>query len=279
MKKILAFITALSIVMALAACGGSSDNNGGNNNGNGDDGGNFGGIFGNNPTENWDVGTAPTTNPPSIPDTSIYPTDNAGDSLGDLASYLDFGSILGGAFGAGYNFGNLSAAEKQAIVNSAKAYGVDVSFAADGSVVYAYDDGTAAAIWYPDGTWAIRDEDGNEFSYVVNPDGTWTMKGSDGTEVQLGGNWPDNEYTRQLPKPDMEIFVSVVEEDGFSVVFMNATTAQLKAYAETLKSHGFNIDVEVQEMFGYTFSASNSAGYEVSLYDMSGMNGLTMTKY
>ena len=90
---------------------------------------------------------------------------------------------------------------------------------------------------------------------------------------QIGGaEWPDNEYTKQVPKPDFKLLaVSLDEEDeSFTAAFMNATAEEVKAYAEKVKEAGFTVDPELQDetvmgMTIYSYTASNGNGYTVTV--------------
>jgi hypothetical protein len=173
---------------------------------------------------------------------------------------VDFGAIMGG--GAG-NYSNLSPADKQAMIDAGKAEGVNVTFEADGSV---------------------RFEDESGFVTVQDPNGNWVI-GTDDGELQLltDGSWPDNEYTKLLPKPDLEISSAVDSGANFVVMFKSATMEQLKAYTEKVKAAGFNIgaETEEQEVMGmeyYSFNAQNADGYSVIVYTAAGAPGMTVEK-
>ena len=175
------------------------------------------------------------------------PEASSGPDLSDLLA------LLGG--------GNSEEARK-ALVEAAKAQGYEVSYGEDGSLILKDADGTAL---------------------VQGPDGSWSVQGSGEGTAQLGGDWPDNEYTRQVPKPELPIYASSLEGDSFSVVFSGAETASLKAYAVMLKEAGFTLEAEEQEqtLYGvsmYTYVAENAAGFRVSLYFASGTGGLTISK-
>lgn len=103
-------------------------------------------------------------------------------------------------------------AARQQIIDAAKADGFDVSFGADGSMTITDTDGTVI---------------------VQQPDGTWVMKDTDGQTAQLGGNWPDNEFTRLVPKPGFKLAGASTSEDEFSAAFQSVDVDQIKAYART----------------------------------------------
>lgn len=96
--------------------------------------------------------------------------------------------------------------------------------------------------------------------------------------------WPNNEYTKQLTKPDIGIKVAGIAELGgnklFSVTFDDGTTKeQIKACVEKVKSDGFT--KESSESGGdtfYMFSAKNNAGYNVLISWTSTAAGLMVSK-
>ena len=104
----------------------------------------------------------------------------------------------------------------------------------------------------------------------VTEDAAETENGGVNIPSLSGAEWPDNEFTKLVPKPDLNL-LTVSEEDGeFTAAFTGATIEQIRAYAEKLKSAGFNNDAEVQdeEIMGmaiYTFSASDSKNHNVKL--------------
>ena len=96
--------------------------------------------------------------------------------------------------------------------------------------------------------------------------------------------WPENEYTKQLSKPDFEIISAGVDEIGFFADFALAvTTKDVIAYADVVQNSGFNIDVEIDARAyegesRYLFWAYNKAGYFVEIYWYSSGSGMTMRK-
>ena len=105
----------------------------------------------------------------------------------------------------------------------------------------------------------------------------------EGSGEQFGGNWPDNEFTRLVPKPPFDILTSTSDDGSFSAVFRSADMDTLAAYADRLRESGFNIDEtsNSQEVFGisiFSFSASHSEGYSVNLYYTSGNGAITIEK-
>jgi predicted small lipoprotein YifL/uncharacterized glyoxalase superfamily protein PhnB len=184
-------------------------------------------------------------------------TDGAGNNPGDVPNLAD-------AIGGTGKLSDLDAATRQAMIDAAKADGVTVEFKSDGSVVITEADGSKS-IQNPDGTWTFEDEDGNK------------------EDIQIGGNWPDNEFTKLLPKPDYELMGASTDEDRFAVSFQGVTVEQVKAYVEKVKAKGFTVDAETtDENFGgmvvYIYSAKNAAGYKVEVSCASGVTGLSIEK-
>jgi hypothetical protein len=91
----------------------------------------------------------------------------------------------------------------------------------------------------------------------------------DGSYSQFGGNWPENEFTRQIPKPDIP-FDSIAITGGkarkLAIIFQKAPIEKAKKYAETLRKYGYTIALETKENIDIGFlsyEAKNTAGYQV----------------
>lgn len=184
--------------------------------------------------------------------------NNDPSNVGDI----DIGSIMSGNGSTDTIYGQLDEASKQQIISDLAKDGYEASFGADGSMT----------IVDPDGT-----------TMVQKPDGTWVVKDEDGGEGQIGGDWPDNEFTKLIPKPDFELFAANTETDSFSVAFTSATVEQIRDYAAKVKAAGFNINEEVedQEVMGmviYSFTAENADGYTVEITSANGTSALTISK-
>ena len=205
-------------------------------------------------------GTVKDDNPSGKDDEGTKPSGKDDEDIGQQD--FDIKDVFGENADLNTVWGKSDAATKQRIIEAAKAEGIDVSFGSDGSMT-------------------IIDEDGTKS--VQHPDGTWTITDADGTVSQYGGTWPDNEYTRLLPKPDFKLIAYSVEDGEFSVAFSDATVEQLKSYVEKVKAKGFTIDVEVMDenVMGidiYSFTASNSSGYSVDIASSYGYCGLSLRK-
>jgi predicted small lipoprotein YifL len=169
---------------------------------------------------------------------------------------------LAGAIGGTGKLSDYDAATKQAMIDAARAEGGDLEFKADGSVVYTEPDGEVM---------------------IQNPDGTWLWETENGGQGQMGGNWPDNEFTKLLPKPDFALTAASTTADEFSVAFTGVTVEQMKAYVEQVKAKGFTVNPDLQDenMMGivvYTYNAKNADGYEVEITFAAGTTGMLIRK-
>ena len=212
-------------------------------------------------------GSQQGTNAPLNREDDPSSTDNQGGTQSgnndpSNVGNIDIGSITSGNGSTDTIYGQLDEASKQQIISDLAKDGYEASFGADGSMT----------IVDPDGT-----------TMVQKPDGTWVVKDEDGGEGQIGGDWPDNEFTKLIPKPDFELFAANTETDSFSVAFMSATIEQIKDYAAKVKAAGFNINEEVedQEVMGmviYSFTAENADGYTVEITSANGTSSLSISK-
>ena len=220
-----------------------------------------------NSNNNDPSGSQQGTNAPLNREDDTSSTENQGgtqsgnndpSNVGDI----DIGSIMSGNGSTDTIYGQLDEASKQQIISDLAKDGYKASFGADGSMT----------IVDPDGTTVVQ-----------KPDGTWVIKDEDGGEGQLGGDWPDNGFTKLIPKPDFELFAANTETDSFTVAFKSATVEQIKDYAAKVKAAGFNINEEVedQEVMGmviYSFTAENADGYTVEITSANGTSALTISK-
>ena len=175
----------------------------------------------------------------------------------------DVGSMISGIGSSTALYSDMDAASKQAFIAEGARQGLDISFGADGS------------------TTIVDTTDGT--TLIQKPDGNWVFSDGQGGEGQIGGNWPDNEYTKLVPKPSFELYAAVIEDETFSVMFTNATIEQIKAYAEQVKAAGFNLNEELTDenvmgMVIYSFAAENADGYSVEIFSASGTTGLRISK-
>ena len=206
--------------------------------------------------------TDPDKDSPGVSQSGENNEDQGGENSTVNPEDIDFAAIMAGNGATDVVWGKQDEATKQAIIADAKKDGVDVSFGADGSMTVVDTDGT---------------------TIVQKPDGTWVVKDEDGGEGQIGGDWPENEFTKLVPKPSFELYAAVIEGETFSVMFTNATIEQIKAYAEQVKAAGFNLNEELTDenvmgMVIYSFAAENADGYSVEVFSASGTTGLRISK-
>jgi hypothetical protein len=93
-------------------------------------------------------------------------------------------------------------------------------------------------------------------------------------KVEGSNKWPDNHFTKQVPKLEFAINSDGVDVDENRVIvrFRDAqpTKEQVKAYWEKIKAAGFTVNVlEADDNFGLSLQAKNAAGYTVELTDYS----------
>jgi ABC-type antimicrobial peptide transport system permease subunit len=101
----------------------------------------------------------------------------------------------------------------------------------------------------------------------------------DAAEVKnVSDGWERNEYTEQLPKPDIAVTLAGESGMGYGVNFNNATLDQIKAYAVKVKEAGFDEDVWETDGDTYMYSAGNAAGWSVMLSWTDGQSGILISK-
>ncbi len=207
-------------------------------------------------TNNSNTNGNNSTNPPA---SSTGDNQQSGNESGNVP---DFSAIMAGNGATDTVWGKQDAATRQSIVDSAKEGGYDVSFGADGSMTITDTDGTVI---------------------VQQPDGTWVMKDADGSSAQFGGEWPENEFTKLVPKPNFDVMGASSDDGSFTVAFSGVEIEQVKAYADKVKAKGFTIDAteESQNVYGvsiYTYTAYNSDGYCVEITFANGTSGISISK-
>ncbi len=95
--------------------------------------------------------------------------------------------------------------------------------------------------------------------------------------------WPDNDITKQVPKPPFDNPIIVADSNSVTVMQTGSTVEEAKAYAAQLKNAGFSKDVyentnEVAGFSIYTFTAENTNGVSVSLTFTSGTTSVNFSK-
>jgi hypothetical protein len=184
--------------------------------------------------------------------------DHSG-SQSENAVSIDLGELP--EVSEGILLSGMDSAEKQAFKEEAAKQGIDVEFGSDGSTT----------MKYPDGSIVIQ-----------KPDGSYSFKTDEGVG-EYGNNWPDNSYTKMIPKPDFAVSMTAADEDEFTVLFSTVTEDQLKAYTEAVKEAGFDKNQQTEDtvLFGtlvYSYTAENDSGYQINIYSTAGICGLSITK-
>ncbi len=192
-------------------------------------------------------------------DTTPAGDESRGEENRDLP---DFDDIFSGG-STDTVWGQADEATKQAILEAGRQSGMEITFGSDGSMTVS--------------------DPANGQTITQKPDGTWVISGEDGFEGQLGGGWPDNEFTKIIPKPDFTVTVAAVENGEFVVAFVEVAVEKVKAYAEQLQAAGYTLDPNVIDTSAdgttyYVYSASHENGYTVTVYYSGGACGMSMTK-
>jgi len=97
----------------------------------------------------------------------------------------------------------------------------------------------------------------------------------------FNAEWPENEFTKLIPKPTFNISVSNSDGEAFTVTALGVTTDQLKDYVNELKSAGFNqnqVFSDTAVLGIYSYKADNGKGYTVEVSSMWGVNTIAVTK-
>ena len=171
------------------------------------------------------------------------------------------GDLSEGIFG-GMDFDELPSDMQAQVKEELKQEGVEIKTNADGTTTYV-------------------DADGSEITQ--NKDGTWVVTNADGSTGQLGGDWPSNEFTKQVPKPSFGLTAASTDEYSFSVAFIGVGIDDLRDYVDELKDEGFteNVENEDTSVFGiemFMYAASNGKGYRVEVTSAMGVCGMTIMK-
>ena len=182
--------------------------------------------------------------------------------LADLFRGFDLSSLLDGEPSEEIRSALSGSGLSDKVLEALKIVGIEVTFGEDGTALL---------------------QDGEGHTVIQNEDGTWTVLSREGFSGQFGGDWPENEFTRLIPKPDGSVSVAAEEEDSFSVVLSDVSADQVRAYIEAVKGRGFTEDaaMEDQDVLGMTlisFSASNGNGFGISISFGAGLLSLSISK-
>ncbi len=91
-------------------------------------------------------------------------------------------------------------------------------------------------------------------------------------------SWQNNDFTKQVPKPDIELTAAGEASLGYSANFKNATLAEVKAYAAKVKAAGFDKNAYESDGDMYNFTAENAAGWSVMISWATGQSGVLISK-
>ena len=113
--------------------------------------------------------------------------------------------------------------------------------------------------------------------------GTTQNSTTQNSGTQISGNWPDNEFTSLVPKPEFTVSLSNTSQYSFTAIFSDTTIEQIKAYVEKVKIAGFNVNADTQDqnLMGvsyYSYQADNIAGYIFVISYSSGYANMTIEK-
>ena len=139
------------------------------------------------------------------------------------------------------------------------------------------DDGTDANVYVIGG----KPLDPSE-SVTAAPSGP-SIPGFDPYSLIGKAEWPDNEFTKQVPEPPFSLLTASEDDGTFTAAFRNVTDGQIRDYVEKVKAAGFTEDPELQDetVMGiaiYSYTASNAAGYTVTVALSSGMGSISISK-
>ncbi|MDR2686443.1 MAG: hypothetical protein LBB75_01725 [Oscillospiraceae bacterium] len=98
----------------------------------------------------------------------------------------------------------------------------------------------------------------------------------------FSATWPENEYTKQVPKPKFDVGLGTATEDSY-VVLCGATIPELRDYVKDLQKAGFSkgADTTDTSAFGltvYSYTAHNGKGYRVEIGNAMGVSTISITK-
>lgn len=176
-------------------------------------------------------------------DSSLSENKEAGKTVKAEEFVLD--SILEGKADEDIIWSKQSEEVKKAIIDEANIQGYDADFNADGSLVLKDKESGAIVIQDSNGTWTVTDKDGNQ--------------------LKTGEKWPDNEFSKQVPKPDFKIETALVTDTGMTVRFGTGFSIDTAMdYAKKAKAAGFSkVSVDLEASGTYSFMASNNKGYSL----------------
>ena len=141
----------------------------------------------------------------------------------------------------------------------------------DGTIDY-YSDFDSFEMFEPDMLTAVVASDGKLYmAYYDFTSGKTTI----GDDVENAYTWPDSELAKAVPKPEVRYLATTYDEDDYlSAEAFDISEDEYKAYVEACKSKGFDQDIdEYDDMF----SAKNADGISVDLGYVSADNQMYIT--
>ena len=101
--------------------------------------------------------------------------------------------------------------------------------------------------------------------------------------VDVGDDWPDNEYTRQIPRGYFGGQKIMSSDNGVAIVSTASSVTDARGYVIALKNAGFTAnasesDRNVAGMDIYTYSADNSQGYRVNVSFTAGVLSVSVSR-
>lgn len=129
--------------------------------------------------------------------------------------------------------------------------------------------------------WGCKKEVIEETSQETEEETSSEIQTQEETTVS---QWPENEFTGIVPKPEFGQLNGAVEIDGEFFVTINASEiSRVKEYVELVKTFGFTENIELidEEAMGidvYSFSAENTNGYKILVEYAVKVCSVTITK-
>ena len=254
MRKRKCIPVLVALAMSLTACGGSAENTTASGGGN-----------------EAAASTASTASGADEPLTRKDTSDNAQDTpltredaseKGTESSGLPEGMDISQVMAADTIWADQDEEIKQALITEFKKEGMEISFGADRTTKVVDKDGTVS---------------------VQNADGSWHFQSQDGSEAQFGGDWPENEFTKLVPKPSFGVMAADTSDTEFNVLFSGADLDAVKAYAKKVQENGFvmgpkETDQDIQGTKMYSYEATNGNGYRINVFSSAGASGMTISK-
>ena len=174
------------------------------------------------------------------------------DVTGEPSFSDDFEALMDGAL----ELDSLTDAQKKKFAEEGGKYGYVVTF--DNGLTVSDDSGNVILRRAEDG--AVYDDNGNL--------------------ITAGSEWPDNEFTRQIPNPMIETSMAESNAQSFTARLDEMDKAAAEAYAAKLREAGFTTDVPTDFSYskGVEVNAKNAAGYLVEFFWANGGAELKVSK-